>query len=159
MEVDLPVAGGAVEPTRGMHPDEVGVLVAVNHASFGDHREAGSLNEDEVAVLMAEPWFALEDVRLHEGPTGIDAFCWTKRLGDAVGEIYRIGVIGSARGQGLGRAMTLAGFDHLARAGACTTGTLWVDEANEPAMHLYRGIGMQIVARNREFTRKTPGGS
>ena len=47
----------------------------------------------------------------------------------------------------------LAGYRWLDGREGVERATLWVDESNEVAIRLYRGIGLDIERRNREFTR------
>ncbi len=83
-------------------------------------------------------------------------FCWTKvheatATGEAdVGEIYVIAVDPDFHGRGLGRQLTLAGLDHLARRGI-TTGMLYVDADNEPAVRLYERLGFSVYCTNAAF--------
>jgi mycothiol synthase len=155
MRVTLPLDAMAAAETTPMQTSEEDVLIAINRAAFGTHPEAASLDASELAVLRAQDWFDLEGIRLHRTDTTVDAFCWTKVHRGGEGEIYRIGVSPSAQGRGLGKAMVLAGFEYLSQHRGCSTGTLWVDESNTPAMRLYASIGMEVTARNREFARST----
>ena len=62
---------------------------------------------------------------------------------DGVGWIAQLAVAGAERGRGLGRALLLAGFDGLVRAGASKLG-LGVLAENESALRLYVGIGLRV---------------
>lgn len=155
MQVPLPltVKGDRVEAIRSMEEGEEDVLIAINAAAFAGHPEAASLDHAELDILTSQAWFDPGGVLFHRNTGGaVDAFCWTK-VDDGVGEIYRIGVAPSSRGQGLGRAMVFAGFSHLAQDRGCSVGSLWVDEANDSAIGMYTSLGMTITSRNREFTR------
>ncbi len=158
MEVALPIGLSSEIATVPMVAGDEGTLLAINAAAFAGHPEAASLDHDELGQLMDEDWFDREGVRFHESEAGVvDAFCWTRVHPGGVGEIYRIGVGPQARGQGLGRAMVIAGFDYLAQRCGCRRGMLWVDEANEAAMATYTSLGMVTIARNREFRRGSAG--
>jgi mycothiol synthase len=61
-----------------------------------------------------------------------------------VGEIYIIGVQPEHQGRGLGRALVVAGLDHLAAVGA-KTGMLYVDHTSRGAMLLYEDLGFRPV--------------
>jgi mycothiol synthase len=81
-------------------------------------------------------------------------FCWTKVHAEhdpPLGEIYVIAVDPDFGGRGLGRALTLRGLDHLARAGL-HVGMLYVDASNEPATKLYAHLGFTLNHVDRAYT-------
>jgi mycothiol synthase len=153
MAVRLPlVATTALLVDRFAKGDE-DRLLSINHATFGTHREAGGLDESELAELMSQPWFDGDGVLFHR-INGVDAaFCWTKFHPNGDGEIYRIGVDPRFQGSGLGREIVIAGYEHLVASHRAERGTLWVDESNRSAVNIYERIGMQVETRNREFSR------
>jgi mycothiol synthase len=153
MRVALPLDAESGAETTPMRDNEDDVLIGINRAAFATHPEAASLDAAELNILRAQRWFDVEGIRFHRTGSIVDAFCWTKVHPGGEGEIYRIGVAPSAQGRGLGTGMVLAGFRYLSDHRGCTTGTLWVDESNMPAMKLYASIGMEVTARNREFSR------
>ncbi len=148
LPADPPAAGFEVERFSLGQEDD---LVAVNAAAFADHREAGSLDLDEVRRLQESDWWDPDGVLFHRIDGVIVGFCWTKVHPDGVGEIYRIGVAEPGRGRRVGRNIVLAGFADLQERKGCTRGMLWVDGANTAAMRLYESIGMRSVWSIREY--------
>ena len=154
----LPAGDPGDLPVRAFRPgadDEA--WLAVNNRAFAWHPEQGGWDAGDLARALAEPWVELDGFLVHERDGALDGFCWTKlhpTTGDepTLGEIYVIGVDPSAHGRGLGRALVLAGLDHLARAGAGTA-TLWVEADNAPALALYERLGFHEHARARVFER------
>lgn len=154
MAVALPLAAdGAPLSVRTYTEGDAPALVQINAEAFGDHREAGSLDLDEVEELTNQAWFDPNGLLFHERDGEVAAFCWTKVHPNGDGEIYRIGVGSQHRGMGVGKRIVLAGYDYLARVRSCSVGFLWVDASNEPAMALYTGIGLNPRGQNTEFTR------
>ena len=54
------------------------------------------------------------------------------------------------QGRGLGRALTVAGLDHLHRRGI-DVGMLFVDAGNTPAVGLYRALGFVTSRIDRAY--------
>lgn len=127
----------------------------VNNAAFHDHPEQGGWTIEMLQQREAEPWFDPAGFRLHERNGELAAFCWTKVHTDTtppMGEIYVIAVDPAFHGHGLGKALTIAGLDHLASRGL-SVGMLHVDAANASAMKLYERLGFTIHHEDHAYTR------
>ena len=124
--------------------DETGVLAA-NAAAFADHPEQGELDRRGLAERMAEEWFDAAGLLVGERGGRIVGLHWTKVhpadvVRPAYGEVYVIGVAPSAQGTGLGRALLVAGLEHL-RSLELDEVVLYVEAGNLVAVRLYRSYG------------------
>ncbi len=147
MRCALPISETTAVETRGfvVGRDEKEWL-RVNNAAFHDHPEQGGWTIDTLRQRQAESWFDPAGFRLHERDGRLAAFCWTKvhdGTTPPMGEIYVIAVDPAFQGLGLGKALSIAGLDHLARQGL-TVGMLHVDAANTAALSLYERLGFSI---------------
>ncbi len=132
--------------------------VEVNNRAFSWHREQGGWTLEQVAERQAEPWFDADGFRVYDIDGHIAAYCWTKVHADEdppVGEVYVIAVDPQHHGRGLGRALTLAGYEHLTEAGL-TRAMLYVDADNTPAVTLYLDLGLEVAVVRRLFTGTGP---
>ncbi len=152
----LPISDTTTVATRAfvVGRDE-GEWLRVNNAAFHDHPEQGGWTADTLQQREAEAWFDPAGFRLHERDGVLAAFCWTKIHRDtspAMGEIYVIAVDPQFHGLGLGKALTIAGLDHLAAQGL-TVGMLHVDAANVAALSLYERLGFSIHHADHAYVR------
>jgi len=150
---------------QGVDEDE---WLMVNAKAFASHPEQGDWNREVLAARMSEPWFDASGFLIHEIDGRIAGFCWTKvhaagydhgetsaDSSSPVGEIYVIGVDPAHHGKGLGRALTIAGFAHLAQRGL-RRGMLYVAGDNAAAIRLYESLGMHVAHHDDVFIGAVP---
>jgi mycothiol synthase len=126
--------------------------LSLNARAFAKHPEQGTWTRHDLELRESEPWFDPAGFFIAERE-GLAGFHWTKvhapedespgpgiGEGSAVGEVYVLGVDPGEQGTGLGRALTLAGLDHLRSLGL-EQAMLYVDEDNLPAVRMYTALG------------------
>jgi len=159
MRRQLPVDEPFVLDTRPFRPGvDDDAWLNVNNRAFHWHPEQGGWDRATLEVREAETWFDPKGFLLHEEGGRLAGFCWTKVHRDEhppLGEIYVIAVDPDWQGTGLGRRLTLAGLDHLSRAGL-TVGMLYVDAANRSALKLYVDLGFEIDHIDRAYIGDIP---
>ena len=133
----------------------------LNNRVFYDHPEQGQWTLSNLHDRMKEGWFDARGFLLATREDKLTAFCWTKVHGghsyshddnsshdhDPIGEIYVTGVDPDFQGQGMGRAITVAGLAHLRRQGLMSA-MLYVDAENTEAIQLYKGLGFTEWGRD-----------
>jgi len=128
-------------------PFRVGVdeqaWLEVNARAFVDLPDQGGWQRTDLDVRLNEPWFSPDGFLLAWREDALVGFHWTKVHGgvhEPIGEVYVLGIDPSARGTGLGRALTLTGLHHL-RSLDLAQAMLYVDASNRAAIELYESVG------------------
>lgn len=155
MRTPLPIAAHTDVAVRPFRPGvDDAAWLTVNNAAFAWHGEQGGWDEAMLHQRLAEPWFSADGFLLHERDGRLAAFCWTKRHPGhpVVGEIYVIAVHPDFHGNGLGRALTVAGLHHLHARGA-TAAMLYVDADNTAAVVLYQHLGFTVDHADQAYHR------
>jgi len=133
----------------------------VNSRAFATHPEQGKWTQQDLELRFREPWFDAAGFLLAvraDDPDTLLGYHWTKREPAAdgtpgrEGEVYVVGVDPDAQGLRLGTALTIAGLEYLARAGA-SEGVLFVDESNPRAVRLYTGLGFEVCETHVMYAR------
>lgn len=127
-------------------------LIEVNARAFSWHPEQGALSVPDLESAEREEWFDPEGFFLAERDGALLGFHWTKvHAGEhPVGEVYVVGVDPGAQGGGLGKALTVAGLEHL-RARGLREVILYVEGDNAPALAVYRALGFAVDATDVQY--------
>jgi len=125
----------------------------VNNRAFLAHPEQGGWTREILQARQREPWFDPSGFLLYKVDHQLVGFCWTKMHTDTdpvQGEIYVVAVDPQYAGKGLGRALTVAGLQHLTHVGA-KVGMLFVDAENTRAVSMYNALGFTTHHVQRAF--------
>ncbi len=122
---------------RRATPQDLELLERLEHASFPDHWSRATLHNS-----LVEPNYLV----LLAGDIG---FLLGWNVGDEA-EIARLGVLQSARGQGLGLALVRAALEEWQSRGV-TSVFLEVRSSNEVAVRLYERAGFEEIARRPNY--------
>lgn len=126
---------------RPFEPGDEDELIRVNGEAFADHPEQGAMDAGNLADRMAQSWYDPAGLLVADAGDGhLVGFHWTKQHSPEVGEVYVVGVAPEAQGTGVGRALTLAGLEHMASRGVDEV-ILYVESDNEPAKAVYTKLG------------------
>jgi mycothiol synthase len=130
-------------------------FLRVNNAAFEGHPENGGWDAAEFAERRSRDWFDPEGLLMAWRDDELLGFHWTKwhahdtdaiPAHQPVGEVYVLAVHPSAQGIGLGRALLVAGLQHLYDRG-CAEAVLYVDCASTGAVALYESEGFTTAYR------------
>jgi len=138
-------------------------LLLVNNRAFAWHPDQGDWDRSRLAERLAEPWVRTEDLLVHHTDGMVDGFCWTKvhpavpegapeGPRELAGEIFVIAADPDTHGTGLGRALTVAGLDHMSAQGL-RLGLLYVEADNEAAIALYERLGFRVHHSDAGYAR------
>lgn len=112
-----------------------------NARAFADHPEQGRLKLADLQAREREDWFDPAGFLLLEKGEKLLGSAWTKVV-DGVGEIYVVGIVPSAQGQGLGHVLTRLALNHLASQQLSDV-VLYVDADNTSAVRTYEATGFE----------------
>lgn len=127
--------------------------IALNNLAFDGHPENGSWTREVMADRIEQAWFDEHGFLMAWDEDQLAGFCWTKLHDDGVGEIYIIAAHPQWQGTGLGKALVVEGLRYLSAQHGCTIGMLYVDAANQKALHMYERLGFWVDHIDRSFIR------
>jgi len=146
-ELPEPVVPAGVQIRTFVPGQDEQEWLRVNAAAFAHHPEQALIDGDDLADRMAEPWFDAEGFFVATIDDTIVGFHWTKQHQDQLGEVYVLGIVPSAAGRGLGKALLLTGLRSLQQRGS-TRVELYVEADHRAAIELYLSYGFATVSRD-----------
>lgn len=168
--LSVPLPPAALMPDVEIRSFRVGAdepaWLALNAKAFVDLPDQGGWTLPDLERRIAQPWFDADGFLMAwqgiPGTQRLVGFHWTKVHGghdfaghhhEPIGEVYVVGVDPTVRGQGLGRALTILGLEHL-RARGLTQSMLYVDSQNAAALALYDDLGFIRWDTDVQFLRE-----
>jgi len=149
-------AGVTVRPFEPGRDDDA--WLTVNNRAFASDPDQGGWDLTTLTGREREPWFEPAGFLLAVDARGLAGFCWTRVHPAAppieplaLGEIYVIGVDPDRQGQGLGRALVVAGLADLHDRHQVSRGMLFVDRSNDATVRLYHSIGFTLARVDRAY--------
>ncbi len=130
--------------------------LSLNGRAFAKHPEQGGWTRHDLELREREPWFDPAGFFIAERAGQMTGFHWTKVHDPHLGEVYVVGVDPAEQGSGLGRALTLAGLQHLRDLGVAQA-MLYVDEDNVPAIRMYQALGFTRATVDAMYRSASPG--
>jgi mycothiol synthase len=146
-ELPEPVVPAGVQIRTFVPGQDEQEWLRVNAAAFAHHPEQALIDGDDLADRMAEPWFDAEGFFVATIDDTMVGFHWTKQHQDQLGEVYVLGIVPSAAGRGLGKALLLTGLRSLQQRGS-TRVELYVEADHRAAIELYLSYGFATVSRD-----------
>ncbi|MCV7176267.1 mycothiol synthase [Mycolicibacterium sphagni] len=132
-------------------PSDDAELLRVNNAAFSWHPEQGGWGQSDLDERRGEAWFDPDGLFMAFGDDNgaLLGFHWTKVHAEepGLGEVYVVGVDPAAQGRGLGRILTVAGLEYLARrldADDDPGVMLYVEADNVSAVKTYERLGFAV---------------
>lgn len=165
MRCPLPAPGTPAASRPFVPGADEEALVAVNNRAFAAHPDQGGMTVADVEAAATQPWFTPDGIRLLDDPDNpgrLAGFCWTKihepLAADQprLGEIYAIGIDPDHHGKGLGVPMTAAGLAWMVDQGI-STGMLYVEADNTPAIRTYEKLGFVRHRTDRAWSKRGRG--
>lgn len=145
--IGAPLPAGAA--VRLAVRDDAAALTDLQNAAFGGSWGYARNTTGEIAYRVFDlPDDPPDRVLLLEEDGRLLAYCWThQEHAGAPGVIGMVGTAPAEQSRGLGRAVTVAGVNHLTEAGA-TPIDITVDAENPPAIRLYERLGFTVRWRS-----------